>query len=95
MNIKIELTEREWFGLTQVAIGGKSKRKQFGAFELVPKISKQLIPQLTEEQIKTLKEEWQAIKSELPATTPKKVKNRPNMTPLAAPKRINGYIVRE
>jgi hypothetical protein len=93
MNIKIELTEREWFGLTQSAIGSQSKRKQFGAFELVPKISNQLIPQLTEEQIKALKEEWRAIKSELPAITPKKPKRERASN--FAPKKIEGYIVRD
>ena len=111
--IIIKLSDREAFAITHGGIGQPSKRKQFGAHGITTKISEQMIAQIGEPAVLAFKEEWKAIKSELPATTPKKVKPYPSLTkegraylkkygevPItngisAAPKRIEGYIVRE
>jgi hypothetical protein len=75
--MKIDLTVREWFAISQSDMGCKARRKIFGTFGLTKKIWTQLAEQVSPADIITLKNEWKKIKLPINPNLATKPADRP------------------
>ena len=90
--IIIKLTAKEVFGILRGGVRKAGRRKAFGAFELNPKINKQVEAQLTKDEIDELYTEWKACATVETPTPPKKKvikKTTPKITPSGYPSSRN------